>query len=39
VPTNTVTFPPTTGPLYPRPIIKETDFWAQGVTFSLQFIY
>jgi Putative beta barrel porin-7 (BBP7) len=31
--------PGTTGTTYPRPLFDQTDFWAQGVSFSLEFRY
>jgi hypothetical protein len=30
---------PVTGPLRPVPVLRDTDFWAQGVNFGLEFRY
>jgi hypothetical protein len=30
---------PVTGPIRPLPVLKESDFWAQGVNFGLEFRY
>ncbi len=38
-PVNPGFIPGTTGTVYPRPEFNRTDFWAQGLTFGLEFRY
>jgi hypothetical protein len=33
------TAPQLTGPARPAPVLRDTDFWAQGISFGVEFRY